>query len=253
MALPLLQQSVESYKELVSLTKGTYLYANSMQTQQRKIPLRGVNGTYKTWVEVLIPFETELVIFKRRIDSIRVSQSKAMDKRLYPALEPADVNMVSSFNGLFHPIAGEKVFADTDLVVKASTSSLQKLNAVRLSLAERLRSGGTIKFSTKENVTLLIGYFVSKEKKYLQEPELETNATANEYGQAEIKIANALLIEGMPAVNVHAFSFGPGTHELSLAKGICLVLGFVKRDQVIPVYDAALNDPGSKNVDWLFE
>jgi len=252
-ALPLLQQSVESYEELVSLTKGTYLYANSMQTQQRKIPLRGVNGTYKTWAEVLIPFGTELAIFKRRIDSIRVSHPKDGDKLSYPVLEPADVNMISSFNGLFHPVAGEKVFADTNLVVKASAGSLQKLNAVRLSSMELFRSGTTIKFTTKENVSLLIGYFVSKDKKYLQAPELETNATANEYGQAEIKIGNALIIDGTPAVNVHAYSFGPGTHQISLGKGICLVLGFVKGDQAIPVYDAALNDPDSKNVDWLFE
>jgi hypothetical protein len=252
-ALPLLQQSVESYEELVSLTKGTYLYANSMQTQQRKIPLRGVNGTYKTWAEVLIPFGTELAIFKRRIDSIRVSHPKDGDKLSYPVLEPADVNMISSFNGLFHPVAGEKVFADTNLVVKASAGSLQKLNAVRLSSMELFRSGTTTKFTTKENVSLLIGYFVSKDKKYLQAPELETNATANEYGQAEIKIANALIIDGTPAVNVHAYSFGPGTHQISLGKGICLVLGFVKGDQAIPVYDAALNDPDSKNVDWLFE
>src|SRR5436190_3834497 len=251
--LPLLQQSVESYEELVSLTKGTYLYANSMQTQQRKIPLRGVNGTYKTWAEVLIPSGTELAIFKRRIDSIRVSHPKDGDKLSYPVLEPADVNMISSFNGLFHPVAGEKVFADTNLVVKASAGSLQKLNAVRLSSMELFRSGTTIKFTTKENVSLLIGYFVSKDKKYLQAPELETNATANEYGQAEIKIGNDLIIDGTPAVNVHAYSFGPGTHQISLGKGICLVLGFVKGDQAIPVYDAALNDPDSKNVDWLFE
>jgi hypothetical protein len=252
-ALLLLQQSVESYKELVSFTKGAYLYANSMQTQQRKIPLRGVNGTYKTWAEVLTPFETELAIFKRKVDSIRVSQLKPMDKPIYPGLEPADINIISPFYSAYHPVKGEKIFSDTDIVVKASASSLQKLNALRSSLTERLHSGTSLKFGTKGNVSLLIGYFVSREKKYLQEPELETNATANEYGQAEIKIANALLIDGMPAVNVHAYSFGPGAHELLLGKGICLILGFVKGGQVIPVYDAALNDPDNKNIDWLFE
>jgi hypothetical protein len=40
-ALPVLEKSISSYKQLVALTKGTYLYANSMQTQQRKIPIRG--------------------------------------------------------------------------------------------------------------------------------------------------------------------------------------------------------------------
>ena len=70
-ALPFLEQSVASYKELVQLTKGTYLYANSMQTKQRKIPIRGVDGTFKTWAEVLVPFENELAHFKDAIDSLK--------------------------------------------------------------------------------------------------------------------------------------------------------------------------------------
>jgi len=70
-ALPLLEQSITDYKQLVALTKGSYLYANSMQTQQRKIPIRGVDGTFKTWAEVLIPFENELTHFKHAIDSLK--------------------------------------------------------------------------------------------------------------------------------------------------------------------------------------
>ena len=70
-ALPVLEKSVASYKQLVDLTKGTYLYANSMQTQQRKIPMRGVDGTYKHWVEMLPVFENEAKHFKHKIDSLK--------------------------------------------------------------------------------------------------------------------------------------------------------------------------------------
>ena len=56
-ALPYLKKVWTAINRLVNLTKGTYLYANSMQTQQRKIPMRGVDGTFKKWSEVLIPFE----------------------------------------------------------------------------------------------------------------------------------------------------------------------------------------------------
>ena len=86
-ALPLLAQSVTTYKKLVELTKGTYLYANSMQTKQRKIPLRGVDGTFKTWEEVLVPFQNELTRFQFAIDSIKhhpsstVAIKKISDKR----------------------------------------------------------------------------------------------------------------------------------------------------------------------------
>ncbi len=252
-ALPLLEQSVADYKELVSLTKGTYLYANSMQTQQRKIPLRGVNGTFKTWAEVLVPFENELNVFKKKLDSIRGAQPNRLEKVQHSPLNPAGVRWDSNVTGFYHPVRGERVFSDTTPVISNSATEIRYLNGVRLSMAEQVRSGTTLRFITKESVTLLVGYFFSKDKKYLQEPELETNAMANEYGQSEIRIANALLIDGMPPVNVHAFAFGPGEHELSFGKGICLVLGFAKGDQAIPVYDAALNDPGSKNIDWLFE
>jgi hypothetical protein len=252
-ALDLLKQSLVSYKELVALTRGTYLYANSMQTQQRKIPLRGVNGTYKTWTEVLKPFENELAVFERKVDSIRKSQAKALDKVVFPSLSPAHITVTSTFNGRYHPVKGEKIFSDSSIIIKDNASSLQQLDAFRFSLAEQQGAGTTIQFNTKENTTLLVGFFVSKEKKYLKEPELETNAAANEYGQSEIKISNALLIEGMPAVNVHGYNFEPGNHELRLGKGICLVLGFVDGNLSIPVYDAALNDPGNRNIDWLFE
>src|SRR4029079_10158861 len=70
-ALPLLEQSVGYYRKLVKLTKDSYLYANSMQTQQRNIPLRGVNGTFKTWAEVETPFENELKHFARKLDSLK--------------------------------------------------------------------------------------------------------------------------------------------------------------------------------------
>jgi hypothetical protein len=83
---------------------------------------------------------------------------------------------------------------------------------------------------------------------------LETNASADDYGQAEIKISNAVAIDGMPPVNMHAYNFKAGTHQLRLGKGVCLVLGFVDGQQVIPIYDAMLmSDPRNKNIDWLFE
>ena len=59
-ALPFLQKSVNYYAELVKLTDHTYLYANSMQTKQRKIPMRGVDKTFIHWREMLPVFTKEL-------------------------------------------------------------------------------------------------------------------------------------------------------------------------------------------------
>jgi hypothetical protein len=57
----------------------------------------------------------------------------------------------------------------------------------------------------------------------------------------------------MPSVNVHAWSFQPGKHELELGKGLCLVLGFVQPMGKVRTYDAGLNEAGKKDLDWLFE
>jgi hypothetical protein len=51
---------------------------------------------------------------------------------------------------------------------------------------------------------------------------------------------------------VHAYSFKAGTHTLNLAKGACLVLGFIDDQQVMRIYNAGLDGKG-KDIDWLFE
>ena len=48
-AVKLLEQSDSVYRHLVDITRGTYLYANSMQTAQRRIPVGGDGGRMKTW------------------------------------------------------------------------------------------------------------------------------------------------------------------------------------------------------------
>ena len=50
------EQAMEWYRKLTALTKETYLYANSMQTPQRKIPFP--NGeTYGHWTQCLPEYE----------------------------------------------------------------------------------------------------------------------------------------------------------------------------------------------------
>lgn len=251
-ALPLLEKSVESYKQLVTLTKGTYLYANSMQTQQRKIPLRGVNGTFKTWEEVLVPFENELAHFKHAIDSLKNKPASATGTER--SLTPARVSLVSS-SGTFYTIdSAAKVFRDTNFVITTIAKELKGLSGIRHSFAGQVNRGTTIIFSAEAPVKLLVGFFNAADTNFLKAPELETNAAANDQGQSEIKIANAVVIKGLPPVNVHSYSFEKGTHTFKLAKGACVVLGFVKENETLPVYDAGLTEKGIvKEIDWLFE
>jgi hypothetical protein len=74
-AVPLMEQSLEHYRKLVSLTKDAYYYANSMQTAQRRIPIGGDDGKNKTWEELLVHYEKELTNFKANLAMLKDRQT----------------------------------------------------------------------------------------------------------------------------------------------------------------------------------
>ena len=251
-ALPLLQSSLAAFRELTRFTEPAYLYANSMQTQQRKIPMRGVDGKYTTWTEMLPVYEKEAADFSRHVDSLRAGMGPNADAVLPPYRE-ATVQLLSKTEENYIIDSGSQVFTDTSFVIRSAAGPLKTSHGIRLSAKQQILQGTELQFSNAEPVDLLVGFFDQKKSSYLPPPQLETDASANDYGQADVKIVNGLVIDGLPSVNIHAWSFPPGTHTLALGKGICLVLGFVKTGEKRKTYDAGLNEPGKKNLDWLFE
>ena len=253
-AVPYLQRSVSHWQTLTKLTKDTYLYANSMQTAQRKIPMRGVDGTYKTWVEMLPVYQRELADFQHNIDSLKAVKNAPVAQKSV-ALRNASVTLLTKGISLYTAAAGQSVFADTTAVITALAPELAGLKGLRFSKAQQVAQGTEIQFSTKKPVQLIVGFFNQKSPRYLPIPTLEIDASANDYGQADSKISNAVAIAGMPPVNVHTYSFKPGTHTLNLARGACVILGFVEASQPVPTYNAGLGGAGGqgKEIDWLFE
>lgn len=253
-ALSLLQQSLASYKRLVGLTKGTYLYANSMQTAQRKIPIRGVDATFKTWAEVLIPFEKELAHFKHKIDSLK--QNKTVVNIETKKLQNASIDFSEYVDepSMYNIESGAQPFFDTSLSILYYAKELQGLIGFKKHFAGQIQYGTGISFKSKKPVKILVGFFNKKDPQFLKAPELETDASANDYGQSETRIANAIIIKGMPPINVHTYSFKAGKVKLTLAKGACLVLGVIDASEPMPLYDAGLTEKGvKKEIDWLFE
>jgi len=253
-AVPLLASSVVYWQKLVDLTKNSYLYANSMQTAQRKIPMRGVDATYKTWVEMLPVYQKELADFQHNIDSLKTAKNGGATQKI-EVLRNAPVVLLNKKPKPLWITAGESVFADTAAVITAFAPELAGLEGVQFSKTQQAAQGTEIRFSTKKPVQVLVGFFNRKSPRFLQTPTLEVDASANDYGQADSKISNALAIAGMPPVNVHIYSFKPGTHTLNLGRGACLILGFVESSQLVPTYDAGLGDGVRKvgELDWLFE
>lgn len=251
-AVPILQRSVAHFKELTKLTQSSYLYANSMQTQQRRIPVGGNDAKNKTWEELLPFYETELKNFTHRIDSLK-SLPPVTQKRVVQPLQNATIQWPAANGTQYALKPGELVFSDSSLVIKAIAPELSGLTAIRLPKNAQIVNGTELQFTTAVPVKIFIGYFADRAPQYLRPPQLENDASANDYGQADAKIRSAVWIEGMPAVNLHSYSFKAGTHTLKLGKGISLVLGAVPETVQVPVYDAALQDAGTRVIDWLFD
>jgi hypothetical protein len=252
-ALPLLQTSVHYFKELAARTDTTYLYANSMQTQQRKIPVVGRDAKNKTWLELLQYYQRELTKFARHIDTLKAHPASNGATGMQP-LKKESVQWMTDSLDKFTVQKNATVFSDTASMINDMSSLLKGLQGIRFNRSKQISQGTNLAFRTSVPVKILVGFFLEKNNMYLPEPQLETDASANEYGQSEVKIANALDITGMPAVNVHAWTFQPGTHTLSLGKGLCLLLGVIPEAEDLPVLDAGLKSSESAGaLDWLFE
>jgi hypothetical protein len=248
-----LAKSIMSYKELVDLTKNTYLYANSMQTGQRKIPVGGDGGKNKTWVELLPFYEQELNNFKINLDSLKRIQGKTSIK-LNQQWKSEPVSILNGKGESYTLDKFQNVFTDSLGIIKDFAPELKELKGIRLSKIHQLTDGTMITFKNNKPIKVIVGYFNSKDKTYLQPSSLETDASANDFGQAESKITNALAIEGMPPVNIHTFAYKAGTNTLTLGKGVVLILGFINDNQQMKSYDAGVGiDETKKELDWLFE
>ncbi|MCE7059470.1 hypothetical protein [Dyadobacter sp. CY343] len=250
-AVPHLEKSVAHFKELANLTKDTYLYANSMQTAQRRVPVGGNDGKNKTWVELLPFYEEELKQFKKHLTLLESGKSA---EELVAKLEPVAVTLQDKNVEMFTLAKGEPLFSDRESAITGLAAELSVLKGIRLNAGELADKQTSISFSSKTPVKVLVGYFQSKDKPYLAVPNLETDATGNDFGQAEAKITAALTVKGLPNINVHSYTFPAGNNTLVPGKGIFTVLGFIDGDTEIKPYAAAMgSDGGARNIDWLFE
>ena len=245
-AVPLLEKSVYTWNLLAQWTDSIYLYANSMQTAQRRIPVGGDGGKMKTWSELAKVYQEELDAFKANIEKLK--HPVAQTDVLINPLKPADVK----YSGATVTLKKGAVLFEKrpDTPIDSLAPELVGLQALVLNRDSTRIVGTTIEFECDKPVKVLVGLFKDDDPKWAKAPKLEIDATGNEYGQAEPILTNAISIVQMPKVNIHAYNLPAGRHTLRLPKGILMVAGFTS-DNIKP-RDCGLNGPSSE-VDWLFQ
>jgi len=249
-AVPYLERSIKYYQKLVDLTKDTYLYANSMQTQQRRIPISGRDGKNKTWAEMLPHYQQELDNFKRNIETLKKGKNAGDEN---PVLKPANVKVLNKGVKRYSIAVGQKAYSDNKCKIEELTDELKLLKGIQFSDKKQREEGTVLKFESDKPVKVVVGYFNTNSYSVLRPPTLETNANANDRGQADIRIANAMRFNGLYPVNVYTYSYPAGKNELKLGKGRVLILGFIDGETKIKTHDAGISDSyDGVPVDWLF-
>lgn len=249
-AIPYMEKSLVHYKKLVDLTKDSYWYANSMQTSQRQIPISGLDGKNKTWEELYVHFQKELVNYKNNLAMLKTQLTAPTKKQIINALPTAKVKLITN-NPTVKFKAGDSLYIDYPSKIVEVAPELANFTPWFMNAAEQRENGTSIEFETTTPVKLLIGYYRDDHRRFAKAPMLETDASANLYGQAEPVLFNAIRIDGLPAVNVHAYNFEAGQHKLLLPKGLTMVIGFTNAN--ITQRNAAMVGNGEvTSMDWMF-
>lgn len=259
--LPLLQEaaewmekSLDYYRELTALTERTYLYANSMQTPQRRIPIRD-GGKYKHWTDCLPVYEQELANFKSHVHNMLAGVTpKALEVReeTFEPYPQVPFKLLSDNAETYTVQKNSRIFTDGDIKITHIADELVGLTGVRFSQQESVEKGVALTFEFERPARVLVGYFNTKEEGWLQPPSLEEDTHAEEHGGVDPILRKGLKVYVYPSINVHGFRFPSGKHTLELGKGAYLVLGVVENKDY-KARDVEHKNNGVDTLDWLYE
>jgi hypothetical protein len=243
-AAQFLALSFADYHMLAELTETTYHYANSMQTSQRKIPVSGGvkgHGANYLWSQLLPLYQKELADFQAKVAQLRQTTNAivAVDESGIKPWPAAQFKLIGTNAETYKVEVGAKVFTDRNFLIQSLATELHGLAGIRFSHNTAKQGMDPIEFETTGPVQVLVGYFDSDQKAWLQVPKLEFAAQADERGGVDTVIENAAAISSCPNVDVHAFRFDAGRQKLELiGKGSFVILGIVPQSVPLNQRDA---------------
>ena len=131
-----IRHSVQVYRSLADLTDDTYLYANSMQTPQRKVPFRD-GKLFGHWRACLPEYEAELEHFLANIDRLAEGVVDAAGPRAAgtDAFTAAKFELIEGQAEVFTLTPGTSVFADADGNARRIAPEIERLQGVRIDKA----------------------------------------------------------------------------------------------------------------------
>ncbi len=253
-----LSASLESYRKLTAITKDTYLYANSMQTPQRKIPFPD-GGIYSHWQDCLGIYEHEYDCFAKHLAEMKQGIFPSDEKPELADLKPlkeAPFKVLTEGYPVFTIAKGNSVFSDRDRAIQACAPEVAGMTGIQMP-REICESAAGAKFEIEfdRDVYLLVGYFKVKGKNncWLKVPDLETDTHADDRGGLAVVYGEALKVDGSPAVDIHAFRYEKGRHKIYFGTGVYMIAGVADADQKIVPREAGLAGDLLETLDWMYK
>jgi len=243
-----LSQSLDSYRYLAAIASTNYLFANGMQTSQRKIPvsggLKGKPANY-LWSQLVPMYEKEFTDFQAKVSKLEqetntLTTAATVDDSKVTPLVSAFFKVISTNAESYTVKVGELPFTDRQYKLEQLAPELNGLTGIRFSHnAAKGGQLGPIEIEVKEPVQVLVGYFKSDKKTWLQVPKLEFAAQADERGGVDAVIENAATVQDCPGLDIHAFRYDAGRQKLEfIGQGSFVILGIVPQSVQITKRDA---------------
>ena len=251
-------ESLELYRELAKLTEKTYLYANSMQTPQRKIPFPD-GEAFGHWVQCLPQYEREYENFAKHVQEMKdgiYPSDETEETANIEVLPQAKFEVLTEGYPTYEVKKGSHVFTDAPSAIQNVAPELKGLTGISMSKEHAIKEGAKFKIRFEEDSQLLIGYFKVKgtqNKDWLRVPTLETDTHADERGGLACVFGEAVKVDNSPVVNVHAFQYEKGVHEIYMDNGAYAILGVVPAGVKLNSRQAGLAGDTLDMLDWMFE
>ncbi len=229
-----LAESLAQYRTLERLTRDTYVYANSMQTSQRRIPVVGGDLKGKPanfhWTQLLPVYEKEFADFDVQVTAMKSGGAAAARAQTLATLKPAPFTITGRAAETYTIKAGARAFTDAPFTIDSAAPEIDGLKGIKFSHnAAKAGHYEPVEISTTMPVRVLIGYVRSDSPEWRQPPRSETDANAVERGGTEPLLVNAVAIPSLPAIDVYELTFGAGRHKIEPSgTGSFLILGVVQ-------------------------
>ncbi len=239
-----LARSLDFYETLAATASTNYHFANGMQTSQRKIPvpggIKGKPANY-LWSQLEPLYAKELKDFHARVVTLQMGiNTPVVDDSKITALPAAKFQLLGTNAETYTVGVGEHPFTDRSYWIERIAPELNGLTGIRFShAAAKVGQLGPIEIQVSEPVQVLVGYFKSNKKGWLQVPKLEFAAQADERGGVDAVIENAVTIQQSRLVDIHVFRYDAGRQKLEfIGQGSFVILGVVPQSVAINKRDA---------------